>query len=160
MSALIGHEPTCRFCGLTLREHFGAGSRAGGHPFGADHDDPRRAADTDAAMLADLREWWKRQDLRDFDHKDVRLTREEFVLLLAVADERDDLESECEEETAPAFPPLSAKITQPMPPVDIAIEPDTEPCEHKTGTQEGGAIVCAECGLLIAWIRYDFEARS
>jgi hypothetical protein len=183
-------------------------------------------AEHEAAMLEDLREWRRRQDDRNLEAHGAKLEREELDLLLAIADERDDLRGECEEDAEPPYPPLSAKVTQPMPFVDVRAYPeeaeinhpdcipshertmlsiqkreaewrelhdalrarDTEehgarysiappvenrkwlpdlhwipvderdkPCKHESGTVDGGGIVCASCGLLLAWIRFDFR---
>jgi hypothetical protein len=171
-------------------------------------------AETEAAMLEDLREWRRRQDDRNLEAHGAKLEREELDLLLAIADERDALLSQREEEfgdvEAPPYPPLSAKVTQPMPFVDVRAYPEeaeitprlsaeerrrtcrfcgTEikptliakvfehvqssnevglhpatpilaPCTHESGTIEGGGIVCASCGLLLAWIRFDFRPSA
>ena len=128
------------------------------------------AAEIDASMLEDLRQWRGRQDPTNLGLNGARLTSEEFDMLLRVAAERDDLLAERKAErigeaVADAFDPYG-------PPLDFSGHTPAEgapgyyphegpvgtwretPCTHAGhAVTTGGAVVCGACGLLLAWIR-------
>lgn len=56
------------------------------------------AAELDASMLEDIRQWHARQDPANLAAHGARLTAEELALFLRIADERDDLKSALDDE--------------------------------------------------------------
>lgn len=85
-----------------------------------------RDARLDARMLGDLREWRRRLGVVP-ERPTFSITVEELDMLLSIADERDELLRELGADTRLEPEPLPAKITRPMPIVEISIEPDDEP---------------------------------
>lgn len=123
---------------------------------------PRDAA-LDAKMLSELRQW--RTDGANTFGGYHSITDEELDMLLAIADERDELKAAIEEEFGaplPAVVPLPAKITAPMPAVEISIEPD-EPDDAVPEID-----VCRWCGERIVskygerkiWAHQNFTIRG
>lgn len=93
------------------------------------------AAELDASLLTDLRQWHARQSPDHLAQHGARLTGEELAMLLRIADEREDLKLEARGRTnddharrvLDALPTEAERMKRPTPPTIATLPPNFHP---------------------------------